>query len=83
LDCSGLTQYCYAQAGIAIPRNGNDQKYSGQVIALSQARPGDILWNSHHVAIYLGGDQYIHAPQTGDVVKISNGINYFDCAVRY
>ena len=64
LDCSGLTQWCYAQAGISIPRY-------------------DILWRPGHVAIYIGGDQYIHEPQTGDVCKISNGISYFTCAVRY
>jgi hypothetical protein len=83
LDCSGLTQYCYAQAGKAIPRTSEDQHAGGTSIPLSEARPGDILWKSGHVAIYIGGDQYIHEPQTGDVCKISTGINHFTCAVRY
>ena len=83
LDCSGLTQWCYAQAGISIPRYSEDQATGGTKIPLSEARPGDILWRPGHVAIYIGGDQYIHEPQTGDVCKISNGISYFTCAVRY
>ena len=83
LDCSGLTQWCYAQAGISIPRYSEDQASGGTKIPLSEARPGDILWRPGHVAIYIGGDQYIHEPQTGDVCKISNGISYFTCAVRY
>ena len=83
LDCSGLTQWCYAQAGISIPRYSEDQATGGTKIPLSEARPGDILWRPGHVAIYIGGDQYIHEPQTGDVCKISNDISYFTCAVRY
>lgn len=83
LDCSGLTQWCYAQAGISIPRYSEDQATGGTKIPLSEARPGDILWRPGRVAIYIGGDQYIHEPQTGDVCKISNGISYFTCAVRY
>lgn len=83
LDCSGLTQYCYAQSGIQIPRYSEDQASSGMKVPLSEAKPGDILWRPGHVAIFIGGDQYIHEPQTGDVCKISTGISYFTCAVRY
>ena len=83
LDCSGLTQYCYAQAGISIPRNSEDQADAGSKIPLSEARPGDILWRSGHVAIYIGGDDYIHEPQSGDVCKVSSGISYFTCAIRF
>ena len=83
LDCSGLTQYCYAQAGISIPRNSEDQHAAGTSIPLEEAEPGDILWKPGHVAIYIGGDSFIHAPHAGDVVREATGIHYFTCAVTW
>ena len=83
LDCSGLTQYCYKQAGISIPRNTEAQYAQGKKIALSEAQPGDVLYRAGHVGIYIGGDQYIHAPHRGEVVKIASGISSFTCALSY
>ncbi len=82
-DCSGFTQWVYRQNGKTIPRTSTAQKTGGTVIAISQARPGDILWRSGHVAIYMGGNSYIHAPHTGAYVRVDSGIYSFSCAVRY
>lgn len=83
LDCSGLTQYCYRQAGISIPRNTESQCAQGKKLSLSEAQPGDILYRTGHVGIYIGGDRYIHAPHRGEVVKIDSGISSFTCALSY
>ena len=83
LDCSGLVQYCYAQAGIALPHYSEDQAAGGRKVPLSEAEPGDILWRPGHVAIYVGEDEYIHEPHAGDVCRRATGISYFTCAIRY
>ncbi|MFF5206686.1 C40 family peptidase [Streptosporangium sp. NPDC000396] len=78
-DCSGLVQWAYAQAGIKVPRVTHQQFVSGPQIPLSQAQPGDLLFWRHdptnpsyvsHVAIYWGNGKMLHAPRTGDVVKL-------------
>ena len=88
-DCSGLTQWCYAKAGIQIPRNSEAQHdaaaAAGRCFAIDESKmqPGDIVWKKGHVGIYIGNNRYIHAPQTGDVVKISTGITYFTHFLRF
>jgi cell wall-associated NlpC family hydrolase len=77
-DCSGFVQYLYAQAGIKIGRSTYDQVKDGQPVRdMKNLQPGDIVLFSkdgdvHHEGLYIGGGQFIHAPHTGDVVKISN-----------
>lgn len=83
LDCSGLTQYCYAQAGVSIGHNTEVQSGQLRHVPLSEAKPGDILYRTGHVAIYTGGDQYIHEPHSGDVCKRSAGIGSFSYAITY
>ena len=82
-DCSGLTQYAYAHgANKAIGGYTGAQEYSGTVVSISSLQVGDLVfWGSrgatYHVAIYLGGGQYIAAPQPGENVKISSISSYF------
>ena len=77
-DCSGLAQYAYGQSGVSLPRVAADQYTVGQPVDRASLQPGDLIFFRdstgyiHHEAIYLGGDRFIQAPHTGDVVKISS-----------
>ncbi|HUF97578.1 MAG TPA: NlpC/P60 family protein [Ilumatobacter sp.] len=74
-DCSGLTHYAWAQAGVSLPRNSRAQASMLPSVPPSEAQPGDLLFYYSpisHVGIYLGGGSILHAPATGDVVKISS-----------
>lgn len=82
LDCSGLVQYAYAQAGVSLKRVTTAQEGAGQRVSLDNLQPGDILfWGgagaSYHDAIYIGGGQYVHAPQPGESVKTASISSYF------
>ncbi|MFJ8528302.1 NlpC/P60 family protein [Bacillus sp. NPDC094106] len=74
-DCSGYMQYIFKNvAGVQLPRVARDQQNAGVRIPVSEVQPGDLIfWGqpAHHVAMYIGNNEYIHAPQTGDVIKIS------------
>lgn len=72
-DCSGFTQYVYRHAaGVDISRTTYSQINVGQSVGRSQLQPGDLIFtHAGHVGIYVGNGNMIHAPQTGDVVKVS------------
>lgn len=83
-DCSGLVQYVYGNNGISLPRVTTDQVNSGTKVS-GDLQPGDLVFFGdpsapHHVGIYIGGGQMIHAPHTGDVVRVADVGNY--CAAR-
>lgn len=85
-DCSGFTKYVYQNAaGIALNRVSYDQAKQGLSVSYAKMRPGDLVaFNSpvSHVGIYLGNNQFIHAPKSGDVIKITD-LKYMDLtAVR-
>ena len=79
-DCSGLVQWAYAQAGVQIPRVTDAQiaATNGTAVRRSELLPGDLVFFRdasgyvHHVGISMGGDKFLHAPHTGDVVKVSS-----------
>lgn len=72
-DCSGFTSYVYrVAAGIEIGRTTYNQINAGREVSYSELQPGDLVFpHADHVGIYIGNGQMIHAPQTGDVVKVA------------
>lgn len=73
-DCSGFLQYVYRHIGISLPRTTKEQQRTGVSISKKHIRPGDLVFlgnPAYHVGMYVGGGKYIHAPRTGDVVKVS------------
>lgn len=75
-DCSGFTQYVCAHFGVSIGRTTYDQINDGTEVPRSSLKPGDLIFfgtasDPHHVGMYIGFGAYIHAPHTGDVIKIS------------
>ena len=75
-DCSGFTQYVFARHGLALPREVRDQFRAGRVVAREDVQPGDLIFFSTtasgptHVAIAVGGDQFVHAPSSTGVVRV-------------
>ena len=72
-DCSGLVMYVFAQVGVSLPHSSYSQYGMGSPVSRDQLQPGDLVFfdGLGHVGIYVGGGSFIHAPHTGDVVKIS------------
>jgi cell wall-associated NlpC family hydrolase len=74
-DCSGLTMYAWAAAGVRLPHSSAAQYSSLPHVSQDQLAPGDLVFYGHpihHVGMYIGNGQYVHAPQTGDVVKVAS-----------
>ena len=78
-DCSGFTQYVFAQSGYNLNRVSKDQALNGTYVPRGSTQPGDLVFYSHaqngvidHVGIYLGDGKMIHSPKTGDVVRIAD-----------
>ncbi len=73
-DCSGLVMYVFGQIGVSLPHNAAAQYGYGMPVSRDQLQAGDLVFFNGlgHVGIYIGGGQFIHAPHTGDVVKISS-----------
>ncbi len=73
-DCSGFTCYVFAHFGIDLPRIASEQQGVGTSVSRDELQPGDLVFfgsPAHHVGIYVGDGCMIHAPHTGDVVRIS------------
>ena len=72
-DCSGLTSWVWAKAGVALPHSSRAQYAIGRKVSQSEIQAGDLVYYGspiHHVGIYVGGGNMISAPHTGDVVKV-------------
>lgn len=75
-DCSGFTQYVYAHFGISLGRTTFDQIKNGVQVSRQNLQTGDLVFfgtfqDPHHMGIYIGNNTYMHAPRTGDVLKVS------------
>lgn len=78
-DCSGFTQYVFKNAaGVSLPRTTYDQINVGVAVSYNDLQPGDLVFpHTGHVGIYVGGGQMIHAPSTGDVIKVSSVYKFY------
>ncbi|MGK5499557.1 NlpC/P60 family protein, partial [Streptomyces sp. URMC 125] len=71
-DCSGLTSWAYAQAGVSLPRTSQGQLHAGRRVPFEEALPGDLVVygpDAGHVGMYVGGGQVVHAPHPGARVR--------------
>jgi peptidoglycan DL-endopeptidase CwlO len=73
-DCSGFSMYVYAKMGVSLPHHAASQYGMGTSVSRDQLEAGDLVFFNGlgHMGIYIGGGQFIHAPHSGDVVKISS-----------
>jgi cell wall-associated NlpC family hydrolase len=74
-DCSGLTAYAYAAAGISLPHSSAAQARMGTAVSRADLQPGDLVYfysPVSHIGIYIGNGMMVHAPTSGDVVKVAS-----------
>ncbi|MDV9656538.1 NlpC/P60 family protein, partial [Clostridioides difficile] len=86
-DCSGLMVYCFKKVNVNLPRTSRQQATKGKKVEKNNLQAGDLVFFHNpvsHVGLYIGSGEYLHAPQTGDVVKISklSGRKDFNTARR-
>ncbi len=84
-DCSGLMQWAYKQAGITLPRTSSAQAGFGTSVPRDQLQPGDLVAYYSpvsHIGMYIGDGKMVHAPTSGDVVKISPLLKEYAGATR-
>ncbi len=84
-DCSGLTSYAFRAAGIKLPHSSRMQSQMGQPVSREDLQPGDLVFFYRpvsHVGIYIGNGQMVHAPTSGDVVKVAPLMSGFSGARR-
>lgn len=83
-DCSGFTQYVYARYGVSLPRDVREQYHVGKKVKSADLAPGDLIFfhttqrGASHVAIAIGGDEFVHAPSSSGVVRVEHlSVNYW------
>jgi cell wall-associated NlpC family hydrolase len=84
-DCSGLTAYAFRAAGISLPHSSRMQSQMGKAVSRDQLQPGDLVFfysPVSHVGIYIGDGRMVHAPTSGDVVKVAPLMSGFSGARR-
>jgi cell wall-associated NlpC family hydrolase len=69
-DCSGFTGYVYRKIGVELPRTSSGQRAGTKHISLENMKPGDLIFSSGHVGLYLGKGKMIHSPHSGRTVSI-------------
>jgi cell wall-associated NlpC family hydrolase len=69
-DCSGFTAYVWKRAGVHLPHNSGAQRAATKSVPLDKMKPGDLIFSSGHVGMYIGAGKMIHSPRSGRVVSI-------------
>jgi cell wall-associated NlpC family hydrolase len=79
-DCSGLTMVAWAASGVRLDHLASTQKRQSKAVSRAELRAGDLIFfgpSTHHVGIYVGGGWMVHAPSTGDHVRMAQLTGYY------